>query len=266
MSAEKPEEKKGLWSQIWVYVMIAVTALILLLYALRPVNEEDADWVTQIILIALAAASSVVFLMVANQFKWFNTRTGQIMVLIAVGLILWVIAESLFPFQPVSFPTIADIFYIAGYVPFAVGLFLYIRTVKMKFKPIMLAIWILISAIIFVVVLIYEFIPFISDGFLYPESAIWSWTVIYPAEDIVILVLVLVLVLKFRSGEIAKPWILLVIGFIFNAIGDIWFSYISWYTPESELSAYDLYDLFFTLAYVGMLAAGLYFLWLYRKH
>ncbi|MDD1777412.1 MAG: hypothetical protein LUQ65_04525 [Candidatus Helarchaeota archaeon] len=264
MSEESTAERKGLWSQPWVYVMFAITASILLFYALKPVSEDDADWVTQIILIALAAAASVVFLLVANQFKWFNTKTGQITTLIAVGLILWVIAEILFPFQAVSFPTIADIFYIAGYIPFAVGLFLYIRTVKMKFKPLTFWIWVGISVALFVVVLIYEFIPFIEYGIIYPEESIWSWTVVYPAEDIVILVLVFVLVLKFRSGEIAKPWIILVIGFIFNAAGDIWFSYLSWY--ESELSAYDLYDLFFTLAYVAMLAAGIYFLWLYKKH
>ena len=264
MSAESAEEKKGLWSQIWVYVMIAVTASILLFYGIRPVSEELAIPITQIILIVLVAACSVVFLLVANQFKWFNTRTGQIMTLLAVGFILWVAAESIFPFQEVSFPGPADIFYIAGYVPFAIGLVLYIRTVKMKFKPIMLAIWIGISVAVFLVVLIYEFIPFIYYGIIYPEESIWSWTVIYPAEDLILLVLALVLVLKFRSGEIAKPWILLVIGIIMDAIGDIWFTYIEWY--ELGTSAYDLYDLFFTMAYGGMLAAGLYFLWLYRKH
>jgi hypothetical protein len=264
MSTESAAEKKGLWSQIWVYIMIAVTGSILLFYVFRPVSEDTAVWLTQVILIVLVAVCSVVFLLVANQFKWFDTKTGQIMTLLAMGFVLWVIAETIFPFQTVSFPGPADIFYIAGYVPFAVGLFLYIRTIKMKFKPIMLAIWIGISAAVFIVVLIYEFIPFIAYGFEYPEESIWSWTVVYPAEDLVLLVLALVLVLKFRSGEIAKPWILMVIGIIMDAIGDIWFTYIEWYGLET--SAYDPYDLFFTMAYVGMLAAGLYFLWLYRKH
>jgi hypothetical protein len=264
VSADSITEKKGLWSQIWVYVMIAVTASILIFYGIRPASEEVAVWLTQVILIALVAACSVVFLLVANQFNWFNTKTGQIMTLLAIGFVLWVIAESIFPFQEVSFPGPADFFYIAGYVPFAVGLFLYIRTIKMKFSPITLIIWIGISAAVFIVVLIYEFIPFISYGFIYPEESIWSWTVIYPAEDLILLVLALVLVLKFRSGEIAKPWILLVIGIIMDVLGDIWFTYIEWYGLGT--SAYDLYDLFFTMAYVGMLAAGLYFLWLYRKH
>jgi hypothetical protein len=262
VSAESASEKKGLWSQIWVYVMIAVAAVMVLFYVVRPVGEELAVPLTQIFIIILVAVAGVAFLLVAHQFKWFETRTGQIMILIAVGLILWVIAELVFYYQSSmgmeSFPGPADIFYVAGYVPFAIGLILYIRTVKMKFKPLMLAIWIGISVAVFLVILILEFIPFLAD------FSIYSVTIIYPAEDYMLFVLALVLVLKFRSGEIAKPWILLVIGIIMDALGDIWFTYIEWY--ELGISAYDLYDLFFTLSYVAMLAAGLYFLWLYKKH
>jgi hypothetical protein len=264
MSAESAGEKKGLWSQIWVYVMIAITVMILIFYGIRFVGEDLALTITQDIIIALAAACSVVFLLVAYQFKWFNTRIGLIMTLLAIGFILWIAAEIIYNYQTVDFGGVADFFYIAGYVPIAIGLFLYIRTVKMKFKPIMLALWIGISAAVFVVVLIYEFIPFIAGGFIYPEKALLSWTVIYPAEDLILLVLALVLVFKFQSGEIAKPWLLVVVGVIMDVIGDIWFTYLVWY--EYDMSAYDLYDLCFTMAYVGFLAAGLYFLWLYRKH
>ncbi len=262
MSAESVSEKKSLWSQIWVYVMIAVAALMVFFYVVRPVGEELAVPLTQIFIIILVAVAGVAFLLVANQFNWFNTKTGQIMFLIAVGFILWTIAESIYYYLASInvdlFPTVADIFYVAGYVPFAIGLILNIRTVKMKFKPLMLWIWVGISVAVFLVILIYEFIPFLL------EPTIDSLTLIYPAEDLMLFVLALVLVLKFRSGEIAKPWILLVAGIIMDALGDISYTYADWY--GLTLSAYDLYDLFFTLSYVAMLAAGLYFLWLYKKH
>jgi len=262
MSAESTAEKKSLWSQIWVYAMIAVAVLIVLFYVIRPVEEGIAVSLTQIIIIILVAICSVVFLLVANQFKWFNTKTGQIMFLIALGFILWTIAESTYYYLAAIdvelFPTIADIFYVAGYVPFAIGLILNIRTVKMKFKPLMLWIWIGISVAVFLVILVYEFIPFLMP------PTIDSLTLMYPAEDLMLFVLAIVLVLKFRSGEIAKPWILLVAGVIMDALGDIWYTYAEWW--GLTFSAYDLYDLFFTLSYVAMLAAGLYFLWLYKKH
>ena len=263
MSAESAEKQKSLWAQIWVYVMIAITVLVVLFYVIRPVSEELAVSLTQIYLIVLVAACSVVFLLVANQFKWFNTRTGLIMSLIALGFILWTIAESLYYYFAAIgsgdlFPTAADIFYVGGYVPFAIGLVLNIRTVKMKFKPLMFWIWIGISVAVFVVILIFEFIPFLMP------PTIDSLTIMYPAADFVLFVLAIVLVMKFRSGEIAKPWILLVAGVIMDTLGDIWYTYAEWWGLAQ--SAYDLYDLFFTLSYVAMLAAGLYFLWLYRKH
>jgi TctA family transporter len=108
------------------------------------------------------------------------------------------------------------------------------------------------------VILFYEFIPFV-----FPDTTIDSLTIIYPAEDFILLVLVLVIVLKFRSGEIAKPWGLLALGVILDAIGDIWYTYLEWY--GLSLTAYDWYDLFFTLSYIAMFTSGLYFLWLYRR-
>lgn len=261
MGEETKAEKKDLWSQIWVYAVIALIVIIVLFYIIRPLEEETAASVTQIFIIAIVAACGVVFLFVANQFKWFNTKTGQIAFLLSLAFFLWTTAESLFLYYDligsVLFPTFADVFYVIGYVPFAIALVLNIRTVKMKFKPIVLAIWIILSVGVFLAILFLEFIPFIIQ-----EFSINTLTLIYPAEDYILLILVLVILLKFRSGEIAKPWGLLAIGVIFDAIGDIWYTYLEWY--GLTLTAYDWYDLFFTLSYIFMFASGLYFLWLYR--
>jgi hypothetical protein len=263
-------EKKGLWSQIWVYGVIVIAVFVLIFYIVKPIDVTlllepsgvpIAEFTGELILITLSALAALVFLLVARQFKWFETKTGQIAFLITLGFLLWTIAEAVFfgyelmGIEP--FPSIADGFYIAGYVPFAIALILNIRTVKMKFKPLTLAIWIVASVAIFLALLFVEFIPFLMEGI-----TLDSLSLIYPLEDFILLVLVLVIVLKFRSGEIAKPWGLLVAGFILDAIGDTWYTYISWY--ESELPAYNLYDLFFIFSYLAMFASGLYFIWLYK--
>jgi hypothetical protein len=260
MGEESKVEKKGLWSQIWVYALIAFSVFMVLFYIIRPIEEAAAADVTQIIIIAFAAACGAVFLFFAHHFNWFSTKTGQMAVSIAVGFILWTIAESIFFYYNKLglelFPTPADIFYFIGYIPFAMALYLNIRTVVMKFKPAVRAIWIIASVAIFVVILFYEFIPFLSD------ITIYSLMVLYPLEAYIILVLVLVIVLKFRSGEIAKPWALLAIGFILDAIGTIWDTYLGYF--DLSISAYDWYDLCFNLSYIAWFASGLYFIWLYK--
>ena len=262
MGEETKAEKKGIWSQLWVYTLVAITVIIVLLYLIKPFEETLAATVTQIIIIVFVASSGAIFLLVSHQFKWFNTRTGQIIFSIAVGFLLWTIAESVFLYNSLMgnklFFGTHDPFYIAGYVPFAIALFLNIRTIKMKFKPLTLIIWIVISVVLFLIILLTEFIPFLMQ-----EISEESLTLIYPAEDFILFVLALVIVLKFQSGEIAKPWALLITGIIFDAIGDIWYTYAEWY--GLTLSAYDWYDLFFTLSYIAMFASGLYFLWLYRR-
>jgi hypothetical protein len=76
---------------------------------------------------------------------------------------------------------------------------------------------------------------------------------------VVVIVLVLVILLKFRSGEVAKPWGVLILSFILTSIGDIWYGYAN--SPLGSYSiAYDPVDLFLSLGYLASIAAGLLFL------
>jgi hypothetical protein len=86
---------------------------------------------------------------------------------------------------------------------------------------------------------------------------------VYPFEDVVIIVLVLVILLKFRSGEVAKPWAVLILGFILTAVGDIWFGYATYMNTYSI--AYDPVDFFLSLGYLASIAAGLLFTRSYGK-
>jgi hypothetical protein len=200
--------------------------------------------------------------MVARRFGWLSSRSGKISTAIAAGLIGWTFGETIWlAYESVGespFPSIADVFYILGYFAFAIALLLNIRTIRLKFKPQMLAAWIVCSAISFVVIVFLAILP-LFQGPLGLDTAV---SLVYPLGDLVIIVLALIIVLKFRSGEIAKPWVLLVLGFIIEAVGDIWFEYAE--NTGTYTAAYHPADFVLTLGYAIILASGLFFQLTYR--
>jgi hypothetical protein len=263
LSDETSIEQHGLKSQIWVYVILAIVVYLFVFYFIKPFPADPANISAEIVLIVLAGASAVGFIFVARQFKWLNTRQGQIFVLLVVGFAIWTIAESVWMGFELAglnpYPSIADVFYIAGYVPLALALFLNIQTIKMKFKRNIFVLWIALSVAVLVVILWIEVIPFLLEGLDLGTFI----AIVYPLADCIIISLALVILLKFRAGEIAKPWGLIILGFFLEAIGDIIFSYIDWY--ETSWPAYNLYDLFFALGYIAYIASALYFLWIFKR-
>jgi hypothetical protein len=264
LNDETSIEEHGLKSQTFVYVILGIIVYLAIFYFVKPFPEAPANIIAEIVLIVLAGATAVAFTFVARQFKWLNTRQGQIFVLLVIGFIIWTIAESLWMGYELApgvdpYPSIADIFYIGGYIPLALALILNIRTIKMKFKTSTLITWIVLSLAVLVVILGIEVIPILLDGFNLANFIV----VLYPLEDCVIITLALVVLLKFRAGEVAKPWGLIILGFFLESIGDIIFAYVDWY--ETSWPAYNLYDLFFALGYVAYIASALYFLWIFKK-
>ncbi len=260
---EQTNAEKTIWSQIWPYIMIAITVYTLIHYIGRPYPESFAISFEEIFLIVLAFAGGAIFILVSRKFNWLNTRSGQIMFLIAIGLMLWAIAEATWMGYELAglepFPSLADVFYIGAYIPIALALILNISTIKVRFSRLLFILWVSITALGLAIVLWLEVVPFLLELPTF-ETVI---VVIYPLEDILLISLALVIFLKFKAGEVAKPWLILLSGFVIEAIGDILFSYADWYETYTE--AYHVSDLFFTLGYIAMLAGGLYFLWLYRS-
>ncbi len=263
LSEEASISKKSIKSAYWIYVVIGLVIYLVLFYTLKPFEVNIASQIENIVFIILAAGASILFAIVSRQFNWLKTKAGQMAFFLMIGFILWLIAESIWFSYELSniepFPSPADVFWIAGYIPFAIALVLNITGIKVKFKPAILALWITLSILMFVIILFIEIIPFVVE-----ELSIDTFiTLIYPLEDLAIVVLVLVILLKFRAGEIAKPWALLTVGFIVTAVGDIWFTYADWY--ETYGISYNWVDFFLALGYVLFIGSALYFIWLYKK-
>jgi hypothetical protein len=256
--------KRGLLESRWILVPIALAIYVVAIFLIRPFVAENWPWaVVDLTEMSLGILGALVFALVAQRFNWFSTRPGLIAILLSVGLVLLALGDLSFTYYEAigeePFPSIADVFYLTAYLPFAIALLLNIKTIKMKFSQPMLVTWIGLSVVALVAIIWFAIIPVTEAGVSLDTLIL----ITYPIEDFIIFTLALVILLKFRSGEIAKPWALLVIGFILEAIGDILF------LNADATGTYDIYhpsDLLLSLAYVAIIASGLFFMLMYRVH
>jgi hypothetical protein len=258
--SDQIKEQKGILESKLMLIPGLMVIYLVTLFLIRPFAEGGPAWaILDSNSVVLAFVGALAFLIVSHRFGWLSTKSGQISVLITIGLLLWTVAETFwFQLEAIGanpFPSIADFFYISGYVPFAIALLLNIRTIKVRFKTPTLIAWILLSAIMFVVIVVIDVVP-ILESVANLGDVIGA---VYPLEDLVIVVLALVIVLKFQAGEVAKAWGFLVLGFIIEALGDILF----WYEENAGIyqttGPYDMVDLILSLGYVAILASGLAF-------
>ncbi|WXG43482.1 MAG: hypothetical protein WED04_05495 [Promethearchaeati archaeon SRVP18_Atabeyarchaeia-1] len=262
MSIRKSKEETILGST-WYLVPLLLAAYVFTIYLIQPLAAENmGSYVVSLTNVAFTALGAVMFLVVAKRFGWLRVKPGQITIAMSLGLVFWTLAEFTFMDYEIigesPFPSLADVFYVAGYLMFLIALFMNIRTIKMKFSSAMLAVWVALSATALVLIAYFAVLPIIQAGI----DVTTAVALMYPILDLLIVVLVLVILLKFRSGEVAKPWGFLILGFILQAVGDTFFEYAQ-YTGTYTM-AYHPADMILSLGYSMILAGAVFFIRAYR--
>lgn len=162
---------------------------------------------------------------------------------LALGWAFWSIAEvwwgiAAFIGQEVPYPSWADLFWLAGYLPMGIALVERIRalpaTTYMWQK---VGIWITALAsgglTVFFVIL-----PILRnyDPALIVENGL---NVFYPVADLAVIILVLRIFFTYQHGQYGQAWAWLSIGFIIHSFADITFSYANLgnlYYPDGQLN------------------------------
>jgi hypothetical protein len=255
--------KEGsIYSAWWLWVNLLLTAFLVIWFMTKPVEEILAGNVEAALSTILAAVATVVFTRVTREFGYLKTRPGFIMMFIAAGFCFWSVAEAIWFYYILAgfdpFPSIADVFWIGGYVPLIVALVLNARMIPVKFSKSGLAAWAVLSLLVALIVLGLIVVPLLVEDASF-EAII---TVVYPIEDVILIVPAFVVVLKFRSGQVAVPWAFLTTGFLLTAVGDILYTYAE--NQGLYGTAYNPTDLFLLLGYVASIFAGFLFVRLYR--
>lgn len=189
---------------------------------------------------------------------------------LTVGWALWTVAEIWWGIasiigQEVPYPSWADFFWLAGYIPMLVALWERIRSLPRNITPsqrIGLQVSILLSVgwtIWFVLIPIVQY----NDPTAVLESAL---NILYPLVDIALLVLVLRIFFTYQQGMVGRAWGWLSAGFVLHSLSNLIFSYASTadlYYPDGRfnlLSAIGV-DVPYNLSYLFWLLG----LWIVRS-
>ncbi|MDA4124079.1 MAG: hypothetical protein OK438_01320 [Thaumarchaeota archaeon] len=173
----------------------------------------------------------------------------------ALGTGLWVFAEASWAIYyfvldiQVPYPSLADVFYIGGYLPIIAGLGAYLGTFRVAMSRQRLGFAIVVIAISTVLAMAFV-LPTELAKSLSPFNLMTD--MIYPVLDLVLLSLAILSLAIFYGGTIARWWMLFGMGAILYVIGDEFFLY------QAAGGTYyngSLDDLLFLLAYLVLALA-----------
>ncbi|HAV76368.1 MAG TPA: hypothetical protein DCX53_03340 [Anaerolineae bacterium] len=173
---------------------------------------------------------------------WSKTDKGKNQALFAglsIGWVSWFAAELTWGVysllgREIPYPSIADMFWIFGYLPIIIGLYLRLREIPVRPSLLQQSILWGISSFIILITFFFILLPIIRE--YDPASLVESiLNVTYPLVDLLLLVIVIRLLFVYQRGNYGIAWMILSIGFVFMSVSDLIFAYttsIDLYYPD----------------------------------
>lgn len=209
-------------------------------------------------------AAAAVALGISLTIVWrqkLDGLNGRTYAAFAAGLGLWFVAEILWTYYTLfaevdPFPSLADVFWIAGYAPFAYHLIATYRFFGQVVRPHVIII-VSIAAGLFVG----HTATLVSEAGSAAGEDLVSLVIslAYPVLDAVLIVPAVIVLASLRDGKLTlTPWIILSSSLLIIAAADSGFAYYQAAGMEEEIWVWDL---LFCTSYISM-AATLF--WHYR--
>ena len=171
-------------------------------------------------------------------------------VFLFASVLLWAVAEGIWLYsaaisaEEIPYPSIADLFWLAGYAPFVYALYLFFRSIKFQSKAAIIAI---VTYIVLGALLGYSLKDAIIDSEAEPIANIVS--VAYILGDLILLALAIPLILAFFSRPLGLSWLIIGLSLVAIAIGDVLFLQL---TASGEYSDSHILNLFYMLSYLWL--------------
>lgn len=237
--------------QAYVVMTTAIVVFIVgsILY-LHPLKWSEAAYLfSHDILIFVISLTAVLLSFCIFKHK-FDSNGAWKFFLLGFGLwaaaeFIWFFYEGVLGVDP--FPSLADLFWLAGYLPLAMGLIMYVMEIKAKdiFRNFLVSIT-GVTASTFAIIFIFGVNVFPSDVSLFEGILLLA----YPIGDIFLLLLsVLLLKAALKHKEHRQQfvsWACLAGGFLLFAVYDIMFSYL----VTSEQMSHMLFNIVYLGAYL----------------
>lgn len=246
--------------------VLAVSLVISLACMIFPIGGARGLIITTNVSVVLF--SLLAFWIFFNVWLSINTRdiSRQIWGFFALGIWLWAVAEAVWAYYEVilaietPYPSIADFFWVLGYLPLFLGLITRYKTLDITLDPRRKLTILAFAVLSFFLTVYFVFRPMISefDPQRLAESLL---NIFYPSGDLALLILTSLVFFCMGTGRFALTWRLILSGFIITSVADLVFSYLSWYGlyhPDGLPNAISIIvDFAYNLSYV-LLTLGIY--------
>lgn len=240
-----------------VYGICLVIALCLaLIYAFQGYYPEPMSVFSNVFAPIIAGAA---FVSASFAFHKYGTNIKQQFSLIwlnfAIGMLFWFLGESLWAVYTIlleveiPYPSLADVFWLVGYVPMFMALCLYVKIFASALSKKVLSITIVAVTILVILVFVALIMPLINSG---EDSIVQAVNFAYILLDLVSLSTALLGLAIFLKGRLGKSWLLINAGMASYTIADMLFSYTT--TKNTYYTGHPL-ELLYHWGYILFLLA-----------
>jgi len=147
------------------------------------------------------------------------------------------------------YPSVADFFWIGGYIPLFVALYLYVKLFGQALTKKMLAVSIVTAVALTILVTVALLMPALGAE---KDLAAIAMDFAYPILDLALFSVALLGLMIFWKGKLGSSWLLINAGILMNVCADMLFSYT---TAQDIYYCGHMLDVLFDLAYLSFLMA-----------
>lgn len=182
-------------------------------------------------------------------------RFSIVWLFFTAGMLLWFLGElgwavyTLLLNVEIPYPSIADVFWLSGYVPFFIALYLYVKNFASVLSRRMLCIVLGIVVILCALASVTLITPIIGAE-EDPIALVVDFA--YPLLDLLLFSVATLGLAIFSKGSLGKSWLLINVGILMDVAGDMLFSYTT--AQGTYYSGHPL-ELFFHWGYMLFLLA-----------
>ncbi len=205
---------------------------------------------------------AAVFLFVISKRFGVATNIGKVWVFIGVGVLLFVLGDSIWAFYELvletesPFPSIADVIYLLAYPLVFIGIFLQVRSLQIKLPKSEVVIIAIIQIVISAVIVAFLMVPMITSEINEEFTMLMLFiSLAYVIFDLPLFFGALMLIFKYKGGQFSRVWLVIAGALISMSMADWIFAYYNW---NNLLLIWGAYDHFFILFYQLIIVACLY--------
>jgi len=207
---------------------LALAVGLTLIYAFQGYYPELIAPISDAIFPFLAGIAAISAGLGSRKYGYHSERFSVVWLCFTAGMLLWFLGElswavyTFFLSVEIPYPSIADIFWLAGYIPFLIALYFYAKTFESVLpKRTLRMIWAAI-VVLSVTVTVALMIPIVTAE---ADSLTLVIDLAYPFLDLALFSTALLGLTIFHGGTLGKSWMLINAGILANVAGDILFSY-----------------------------------------